>query len=229
MSTVLETTRPAVPAASAPAPEVEAAGAERVFGLFAVSPLAPEARRSSVRRGAKREALWVPLRAEGVSRVAIEPGGTPRVLAGAEEAAGGHLALEPACQKRLCFLVMRRVSALAVRVNGAPASRMTVLRAGDQLDAGDASLLVSLWVRPYLGPALAEHAGLVCPVCLTSFPSGKPGACYQCPWCMVLMHYHGDEVAAEDRLECGKVSDCCPRCGAPVVKSGKGEFSHVPD
>jgi len=171
------------------------------------------------------------------------PGNTlPRVAASALDSIGAALAIEPVRVGRETRLVVfagseagadgrddaSRSLAARVRVNGAPAPAVAILREGDELRVADASgaesvCLVALYHRPSIGPASAEEAGRTCPVCRTPIVLDKVR--YACT-CGALLHCESsageersetDLAPADDRLECARVYSECPACYAPIV------------
>ncbi len=208
----------------------------KCLGFFARPLFAPEPAGPSCRRTPSRKALWLQVPEEGIAFLTFDPGQGPRLSAGPPEVAADAVAIESVMLERMAFLAVRR-SSRAVRINGAPAPRMAVLRPGDEMQAEDWVFTLSLFARGYLGPPLREHDPLTCPRCRTpiapsrTVPDGPEhpiGLVYICPFCGAVHHCHGEEVPAESRLECAQMSGECARCFMPVVLDPEGEYSHAP-
>src|SRR6185295_8135798 len=75
-----------------------------------------------------------------------------------------------------------------IRVNGLAAGPVQVLRTGDALEFLDEgpTLHVTLFARPYCGPAREEHEGRECPVCLARFGAGDQ--VLVCVHCQAVLH-----------------------------------------
>src|SRR6516162_4587722 len=102
-----------------------------------------------------------------------------------------------------------------VRINAAPAPRVTVLRIGDwvRLSAG-LLLRVALYNRPAIGPPGPELLGKECPVCRV--PLSAETTVYVCASCGAGLHCEGPDHAEQERLECARICSACPRCMTPV-------------
>jgi hypothetical protein len=133
-------------------------------------------------------------------------------------------ALEPIRHDGQTYLALTALGECSTRINGIPAPRSAVLRAGDRvLFEPDVALTVMLYHRPYVGPPDTEHVGQVCPLCRVAIAPETTIAL--CPACGAALHCEGEEVDAENRLECARLGSGCPRCGAAL--SLKEGYAHV--
>jgi hypothetical protein len=171
---------------------------------------------------------WAP--DEGVHLIPTG-GGDPRFDRGAAETAGAGAAvctLEPVwfdSSQRLAVLASD--AATPLRINGQPPPRLSLLSEGDQLLLpGGVVLHLSVYHRPYVGPARPEHVGEKCLVCRTPFT--PQSVLYACPWCGRGMHHEQRPAPeADEPLQCAATSSECPACQRPVVLV-EG-FRHVPE
>ena len=121
-------------------------------------------------------------------------------------------ALEPVSNgERQPRLLLLNKGVAPLRVNGNPASRVTLLRERDQLQFDDSCCFhVALFHRPQIGAAPADIIGKPCPICLTPFTGETSSICYHCPCGAVL---HLQDPAG---LECARAVHDCPRCHQPI-------------
>ncbi|MFV2067592.1 MAG: hypothetical protein ACC645_11490 [Pirellulales bacterium] len=115
---------------------------------------------------------------------------------------------------------------MRVTVNGLLAACFTVLNPGDVLGIDGHVLHVSLLNRPYVGPPDKTHLAAKCGYCRMSIQDEADMRVYVCPNCHLPTHHQGEEIPAEKRLECVKLSSHCGHCQADIVES-EG-FTHVP-
>jgi len=112
-----------------------------------------------------------------------------------------------------------------LRVNGAPAPRLTLLSEGDRFhfDAGPL-ISVSVFYRPQLGPVPSNLVGTPCAVCSLALAAGD--RCLVCS-CSTPMHAAEDE-SQPGALACVKMVSLCPHCQSPVrLVPGYGERSAI--
>lgn len=113
-----------------------------------------------------------------------------------------------------------------VTVNGLPAARLSVVEPGDVLGIDDVTLYVAVRNRPFIGPPQESDLAAKCGFCRLAIQDVPDMRVYVCPSCRLPTHWQGDEVPADQRLECAKLSSQCGHCQADIVES-EG-FTHVP-
>ena len=128
------------------------------------------------------------------------------------------------------WLLMLVPKWVPVRVNGLASGPIVVAGMNDTIDLrdGEQVLHVNLFRRPFAGPALAEHAGGECPVCL--MPISQGDAILQCVVCGKCLHDSAppDGAAGNDAaLECAKTCANCPCCDSPLVR--EEGYAHATD
>jgi hypothetical protein len=164
-------------------------------------------------------------------RIAILPGCTSfLVISGSGAMLGDRTAavaaLEPVRHDGQTYLALTALGGCSTRINGSPAPRPAVLRPGDRVVfEPDVALTVMLYRRPYVGPPDTEHVGQVCPLCRVAIAPETTIAL--CPACGAALHCEGEDVEAENRLECARLGSGCPRCGAAL--SLVEGYAHVED
>jgi hypothetical protein len=111
-------------------------------------------------------------------------------------------------------------------VNGVPAPRVALLGIKDQVAIHPTHVLhVSGFFRPVIGPPEPELIGQTCMVCQTPFKANT--IVCRCWSCAVPLHAEDETFPAATRLECGRLSANCPRCGAAMM--WKEGFVYVPE
>jgi hypothetical protein len=153
------------------------------------------------------------------SRLDLDDGVSWLIADGAEVALsrrsrGGSLALEPLRLGWKLRLAVANPHGLALRVNGEKLGPAAILMPGDQLEWGDALLHVSIYQRPYIGPAAGEDVGRACPIC--GLALDEQVTIYRCAACGTCMHW-GD--GTPDALECARLAGSCVACEGPIVTS----------
>jgi hypothetical protein len=129
------------------------------------------------------------------------------------------------CQTQISLL-MTLEPGMRVTTNGLPAACFSILNPGDVLGVDEHVLYLSLLNRPYVGPPDESHLAARCGYCRVPIQDSADMRIYACPNCQLPTHSHGEEIPAEKRLECAKLSSRCGHCQADIVES-EG-FSHVP-
>jgi len=98
----------------------------------------------------------------------------------------------------------------AVRVNGVPAPRVTLLREGDHVQWNEeVAFQVAIFRRPRIGAPEAGQIGKPCPVC--TLPVAESTRVYVCAHCGTAMHC--EEI--EGGFECARLRSECT-CGRPI-------------
>jgi hypothetical protein len=149
---------------------------------------------------------------------ALEPRAGELVVAGDPRA--GAVALEPVLVRNELLLALTVAGQeVGVRVGGIAAGPVRLLRPGESIDfAPDGPVVhVALFARPYVGPALEEHVGRECPVCLTTIePLTRVLVCARC---QAVLHEGGESgVRAGETLECARMSPACPVCSRELIR-----------
>jgi hypothetical protein len=157
-----------------------------------------------------RRRLEVPLDGPALLTLTDPPQLLPEVQTGLDIAV-----VEPVRHEGRSYLTMVLPPNHSVRINAAPAPRVTVLRIGDwvRLSAG-LRLQVALYNRPAIGPPGPELLGKECPVCRV--PLSSETTVYACASCGAGLHCEGPEHDEQDRLECARICSACPRCTMPI-------------
>jgi hypothetical protein len=97
-------------------------------------------------------------------------------------------------------------------LNGEPAPRIVVLRAGDQIQWEEGvAFQVAIYNRPHLGPPPPALVNKPCPVCRV--PLAAMSTCILCS-CGVALHCEADE---ESGLQCAQLRRSCPVCTRPLA------------
>jgi hypothetical protein len=157
-----------------------------------------------------RRRLEVPVGGPSLLTLTDPPQVLPEVPTGQ-----GAAVLEPVRHEGRSYLTMVLPHNHLVRVNSAPAPRVTVLRIGDWVRLDDGLLLrVALYNRPAIGPPGPELLGKECPLCRV--PLSAETTVYVCGSCGAGMHCEGLERDEQDRLECARIGSTCPRCSTPI-------------
>jgi hypothetical protein len=116
----------------------------------------------------------------------------------------------------------------AIRVNGLAAGPVRMLRIADVIEFPDEgpALHVTLFQRPFCGPAQPEHVGRECPICLRTVATGD--WVLVCVHCRSVVHERAESGAkSDDSLECARMSPHCPVCSRLLVR--KEGYVHVPE
>ena len=108
---------------------------------------------------------------------------------------------------------------LQVSLNGLPAACFSVLNPGDVLRFVEHGLHLSLINRPYTGPPDESHLAAKCGYCRLPIQDEPGMRIYDCPHCHLPTHSQGEEMPAEKRLECAKLSSHCGHCQGDIVES----------
>jgi hypothetical protein len=205
--------------------------ANQVYVLFVerlatAEPVQPAPARSRIQAVQQRSPDWIELPAGRVSYLGIDLDQPPCVF---EEIPATHRlagVLEPIRQDNQRFLLLVSPPGHESRVNGIPAPRAAALQIRDQIRLNEDFILhVSIYERPYVGPPQDVHMDVECPLCRIRIAAGTSGVC-ECPNCGAVLHCEGPEKSADERLECGRLTAECPRCGQPIkLKPG---FAYVP-
>ena len=127
-------------------------------------------------------------------------------------------ALEPIRREHAFQLLVAAAPGASFQVNGVPAPPLMVFEERDVItfDEGQVSFHLSTYVRPYIGPALAEHEGRSCSFCQTPLSTGRD--VYVCPFCDAPAHLDtGEGREASPRLECAARMQSCSQCLNPVL------------
>ncbi len=125
----------------------------------------------------------------------------------------------------LRLAVLPSGTATPLRINGQPPPLLSLLSEGDQLLLpGGVVLHLSVYHRPYVGPARPEHIGEKCLVCRTSFTAQS--VLYACVCGSGMHHEEQPAPGAAEALQCASTSSECPACHRPVVLEER--FGHVP-
>lgn len=139
------------------------------------------------------------------------------------------VALAPVQRQGQPLLVMTAPEGAGVRVNGCLAGPVEVLGVRDLLDVALSSRLwhVTLYRRPYAGPAAAEHAGRECPICLAQIE--LEAAVLVCASCGAVMHDEAGEARPSrgDDLQCARTVSTCPSCEQPLVR--EEGYAYIPE
>jgi hypothetical protein len=98
-----------------------------------------------------------------------------------------------------------------VRLNGASAPRVSVLRVGDQVQLEDVVLHVTYMRRPRVGPPPKTLVGKPCGLCSVPFTETSTVVAHDCN---TYLHLEPEEGAAGDPLRCALLG--CPVCNEPV-------------
>ncbi len=161
----------------------------------------------------------------GVAHLRLERDARPVLSAEPGADVRSLIAFAPVRRGRERALVMLiRDPNLSVRTNGVPASRITVLREGDQLlVSDDLAMHVAQHRGERVAPAGAARAGHDCPVCRTPF--GAARLVFVCPTCDAALHVA--DGAARDGLECATEGCECPACMTPIAFSSG--YSYFPE
>lgn len=113
-----------------------------------------------------------------------------------------------------------------IRFNGHPATRVRLLRVGDQLLLGSTALLhVTVLNRPQIGVPSSEQLGVECPLCRT--PIARNDEVFTCSGGCTLHHTSAPVGSDGTVLECAKVASHCPSCMRAIVLE-KG-LAYVPE
>jgi hypothetical protein len=140
----------------------------------------------------------------------------------------GALMIEPLpAGPRPRLLLLTPNGALAPAINGHRATRVCLLRVGDQLLLDDGRLLhVTAYSTPRIGPPTEQQIGAHCPVCRTPV-TRKHVRVFTCP-CGSVAHYDDPADTANDNcLECATIPRECLVCHLEICLSGG--FQYVPD
>jgi hypothetical protein len=99
----------------------------------------------------------------------------------------------------------------ALRVNGAAAPRLTLLREGDTVQwSADIAFQVAIFHRPHIGLPDAAQVGRPCPVCTLAIT--ETTRVYVCSHCGTALHC--EEI--EGGFECARLRTECT-CGHPIA------------
>ncbi|MHC5211187.1 MAG: hypothetical protein ACYTG2_10755 [Planctomycetota bacterium] len=158
---------------------------------------------------------------------ARKAGASPRIVRRAQRANRAAIALEEldvGGRPALLAAFPRRTRA---RLNGAPAPRLALLRAGDTLLLpGGASLRLALWCSPRKGPPAPEQVGQACAVCRVAFT--PESTVLACAVCGAVLHEDSVGAAGADRLDCASYAGSCPQCTRPL-QTQEGWIDDVDD
>lgn len=122
---------------------------------------------------------------------------------------------EPIVNGPTTQLLMVGALGQAIRVNGHPATRLSVVQEKDHVQFDDEhAAYVTSYREPHLGTPLLHHLGKSCPVCLLKVE--ETAQVYVCWSCDTAIHHPlGDETDAQ-KLDC-LLAKSCPVCSAPVI------------
>ena len=137
------------------------------------------------------------------------------------------LVIEPLGDDRQPLLLLLTPPGVGVpTVNGRRATRVCLMRVGDQLLLDDGRLLhLTAFDTPRVGEPSDQQLGVPCPVCRT--PIDKDARVYSCP-CGSTLHYDDSTDAGDnDRLLCATLASECMSCRRPINLNGG--FRYVPD
>ena len=128
--------------------------------------------------------------------------------------------------KNQSLLLLNYQPGIRVTINGLVPPLLSVLKAGDVLRVGGHALHVSLLNRPYSGRPSANHLTTKCGYCRVLVQDSENMRVYVCPNCRLPTHDQGEEVPAEERLQCVNLASHCGHCQAEIVRT-EG-FTYVP-
>ncbi|MHC4415958.1 MAG: hypothetical protein ACYS0G_11800 [Planctomycetota bacterium] len=169
--------------------------------------------------------LMVP---EGMSYLLARPGQPPQVQAHEPESGSNVFILEPIRRDRQLRLLLVSPTADRVLLNAAPAPRVAVLQVKDQLTLADGRLLLvlSMYVRPYVGGPKPETIGRKCSLCHIAIEA--TARVYVCCFCGEPLHCEkGPDQDPEAGLQCAATTTTCPACLNDIVKT-EG-LTHIPE
>ena len=151
-------------------------------------------------------------------------GGPPSPVLRESAQAGAAATLEVLRGGGRPLVLLACAEAVRIRVNGMPAPRVALLGLRDEVRIGNhAPLHLSFWRDPQAGRAPEEMRPQKCPVCLTPLGSGRAYSCA----CGHFIHMNGEEVPAEERLECALAVPHCPVCDAEIALAAG--YSYEPE
>jgi hypothetical protein len=99
-----------------------------------------------------------------------------------------------------------------VRVNGAGAPLVSVLRIGDQVQLDDCVLHVTYMRRPRVGAPPAGLVGKPCGLCSVPFTATSTVVAHDCN---TYLHLEPEDPSTDEALQCALLG--CPTCNEPVV------------
>jgi hypothetical protein len=162
---------------------------------------------------------------EGVRSLDVDSfAALPRLVAARRDRAPGPraLQLEALSVERGSVLLVITPPSVAVRVNGARAPRVAVLRVGDQIQLPEAILHVTEYRNVTLGSPSGALVGGKCDLCRGVFDERTVVLVHGCG---SALHLEPESKPAAERLECALLG--CPNCEEPVsLESG---FSYLPE
>ena len=166
----------------------------------------------------RRDALALP---DGVSILRVDE--APKVHSEPLELPDKELILEPVfARDKAPRLALVNAGNGQLWVNGAPASRFSLLREKDQFHFADSCAFhVTIFHRPKIGPAPVDKIGKTCSICLAPFTDDPSAVCYGCP-CGTLLH-----LSDPRGLECARAVNECPHCKQPIAL--KPGYAWLPD
>jgi hypothetical protein len=138
-------------------------------------------------------------------------GAPPRIVRRTQRASKSAIALEELDVGGRPALLAAFPRGTRARLNGAPAPRLALLRAGDALLLpGGAQLRLALWCTPVRGPAAPEQIGVPCAICRVAFTS--EATVLACAACGALVHDENAGIAGGEPLTCASYAGACPGC-----------------
>ena len=146
-----------------------------------------------------------------------------RVVAAAQPPLSVALLLEPVRQGSHPPRLLAVATAVgALRVNGAAAPRVAVLREHDLVQWGpEVAFTVELVRRSVLGPPPPEFLGRDCPICRVAFAASD--TTFGCA-CGTRLHAE----ASPDQLQCAQRCRVCPGCKQPVLIPSAADAESTP-